>query len=175
MSLPPWYEAPIAKNHQRKPFNCGDADLNHFLQHYARQSHQQGGAKTFVAVEQANPTRILGFYTLAPAALTYTQTPELLRRGLARHDVPGFRLARLAVDLRAQGQGLGGQLLLLAGKRCILASAQVGGLMLIIDAKNQQVASWYASYGAIPLQDAPLTLVLPLATLKAALSEAGQL
>jgi hypothetical protein len=32
-----------------------------------------------------------------------------------------FRLARLAVDRRAQGQGLGGQLLLAPGRRCLLA------------------------------------------------------
>jgi hypothetical protein len=27
------------------------------------------------------------------------------------------------------------------------------------------VAAWYASYGAVPLVDAPLTLMLPLATI----------
>jgi GNAT superfamily N-acetyltransferase len=81
----------------------------------------------------------------------------------------------LAVDLKLQGQGLGGQLLLAAARRCLLASAEVGGVVLVIDAKNERVAAWYASYGAVPLLDAPLSLLLPLATIEAALKKAGQL
>src|SRR2546425_11903504 len=96
------------------------------------------------------------------------------RRGLARHDVPGFRLARSAVNRRAQGHGLGGQLLLAAGKRCLLASAEVGGGVLVIAAENERVAGWYASYGAVPLLDAPLSLLLPLATIETALKKAGK-
>ncbi len=92
---------------------------------------------------------------------------------MARHDVPGFRLARLAVDRRLHGQGLGGQLLLAAGRRCLVASAEVGGVVLIIDAKNESVEGWYARYGAQPLLDAPLSLLLPLATIAAALNAAG--
>ena len=98
-----------------------------------------------------------------------------MRRGLARHDVPAFRLARLAVDRKVQGQGIGGQLLLSAGRRCLLASAEVGGVALLIDAKNERVANWYASYGAVPMLDMPLTLLLPLATIEAALKAAGKL
>ncbi len=92
-----------------------------------------------------------------------------MKRGLARYDVPAFRLARLGVDQKLQGQGLGGQLLLAAGRRCLLAAAEVGGVALLIDAKNESVAGWYAGYGAVPLEDAPLTLMLPLATVEAAL------
>jgi len=68
-----------------------------------------------------------------------------------------------------QGQGLGGQLLLAAGRRCLLASAEVGGVVLVIDAKSDRVAGWYASFGAVPLLDAPLSLLLPLATIEAAI------
>ena len=88
--------------------------------------------------------------------------------------MPGFRLARLAVDRKAQGHGLGGQLLLAAGRRCLLAAAEVGGVALVIDAKNERAANWYAGYGAVPLLDAPLTLLLPLATIQAALKAAGK-
>ena len=77
---------------------------------------------------------------------------------------PEVRLARLAVDRRSQGQGIGGQLLLAAGRRWLLASAEIGGVVLVIDAKDERAAGWYASYGAMPLLDAPLTLLLPLAT-----------
>jgi GNAT superfamily N-acetyltransferase len=98
-----------------------------------------------------------------------------MRRGLARHDVPGFRLARIATDLRVQGQGLGGQLLAAAARRCLHAAAEVGGVILIIDAKNERAARWYAGYGAVPLKDKPLTLVMSLATFAGDLKSKGHL
>ena len=49
------------------------------------------------------------------------------------------------------------------------------GVPLLIDAKNERVASWYASYGAVPMLDAPLSLLLPLTTVAAALKSAGKL
>jgi GNAT superfamily N-acetyltransferase len=168
-----WHEEAIGKGHDREGFDCGEDALNEFLRCYARKSHELGGAKTFLAIDDSDNKTIVGFYSLSPAAVAYARTPEIVRRGLARHDVPGFRLARLAVDRRFQGVGIGGQLLLAAGQRCLLAAAEVGGVMLVIDAKNERVARWYAGFGAVPLLDAPLTLLLPLGTVEGALKKAG--
>jgi len=170
-----WHEEPISKKHDRDAFDCGEEALNEFLRRYARKSHDLGGAKTFLAIDDGDNKAILGFYSLSPASVEYARTPDIVKRGLARHDVPGFRLARLAVDRKLQGQGIGGQLLLAAGRRCLRAAAEIGGVVLIIDAKNEKVARWYASYGAAPLLDAPLSLLLPLATMEAALKKAGKL
>ncbi len=175
MSLPAWHEEPVLKKHDRRSFDCGDPHMNDFLQRYARQSHESGAAKTFLAIDNADNKTILGFYSLAPGAMAYADTPETVRHGLARHDVPGFRLARIATDLRGQGQGLGGQFLAAAARRCMRAAAEVGGVVLIIDAKNERAARWYTNYGAVPLSDKPLTLVMPLTTFAADLRTAGQL
>ena len=174
MSLPAWHEEPISKRHDREAFDCGEPALNEFLQRYARRSHDLGGAKTFLAVANADNETILGFYSVSPASVEYARTPEIVRRGLGRYEVPVFRLARLAVNRKVQGQGLGGQLLLAAGRRCLLAAAEVGGVALLIDAKSEKVADWYAGYGAVPLTDAPLSLLLPLETIQAALKAAGK-
>ena len=164
-----WHEEPIGKKHDRDAFDCGEEALNEFLSRYARKSHDLGGAKTFLAIDDADNKTILGFYSLSPASVACARTPEITKRGLARHDVPGFRLARLAVDRKLQRQGIGGQLLLAAGRRCLIAAAEVGGVVLVIDTRNEKVGGWYASYGAVPLLDAPLSLLLPLATIGAAL------
>ncbi len=158
-----WNEAPIAKRHDRAAFDCGDADLNLYLHKYARQNHESGGAKCFIAAPSDAPARILGFYTLSPASIEYSRTPALAKKGLARYDVPVFRLGRLAVDRTAQGRGLGGALLLRAADRCLRVAQDVGGVALLIDAKNDRAARWYEGYGALALDDAPLSLVLPLA------------
>jgi len=174
MTLPAWHEEAISRAHDRASFDCGDTDLNVFLQRYAPQSHKSGGAKTFLAIDNTDNHTILGFYSIAPGSLSYADTPELVRRGLAKHEVPGFRLARLATHV--QGQGLGGQLLGSIARRCIrVAAEEVGGVMLIIDAKNERAANWYASYGAVPLNDKPLTLVLSFFTLEQELKAADQL
>jgi GNAT superfamily N-acetyltransferase len=175
MSLPDWREEPIARKHDRASFDCGEPALNEFLRRHARSSHDKGAAKTFLAISKSDGRTILGFYSLCPACLKYGRTPEIVRKGLARHDVPVFRLARLAVNLPVQGQGLGGQLILAAGRRCVLAATEIGGVALLIDAKNERAAKWYASHGAVPLADAPLSLPLPLATVQAALKTAGKL
>lgn len=175
MDVPAWHEEAIAKTHDREAFDCGDAALNDFLRRHARKSHLQGGAKTFLAMDDADGQRILGFYSVSPASLAFDRTPKFVARGLARHEVPVFRLARLAVDRSMQGRGLGGQLLLAAGRRCLLAASQAGGVALLIDAKNERVAQWYAGYGAIPLLDAPLSLLLPFKTIHAALAAAGKI
>ena len=174
MSVPSWQEQSIAKGHDRASFDCGEPALNDFLRLHARKNHDLGGAKTFLAVNAADSTTILGFYSLAPASLAFARTPDLVTRGLARHDVPVFRLARLAVDRSVQGRGLGGQLLLAAGRRCLLAASQVGGVAMLIDAKNERAARWYASYGAVPLLDQPLSLLLPLKTIQAAFAETSR-
>jgi GNAT superfamily N-acetyltransferase len=174
MSLPAWHEEAIKKTHDRAAFDCGEAALNEFLRRYARKSHDMGGAKTFLAIDDRDHKTILGFYSLSPASMEYARTPEIVRRGLARHDVPVFRLARLAVDRKVQGKGLGGQLLLAAGRRCLFAAAEVGGVALLIDAKNERVAGWYTGYGAVPLPDASLSLLLPLITIESALKSAGK-
>jgi GNAT superfamily N-acetyltransferase len=175
MTLPAWHEEPVSRKQDRKAFDCGDAAMNDFLRRYARQSHDLGAAKTFLAIDDADNKTILGFYSLAPGALAFADTPEMMRRGLAQHDVPGFRLARIATHVRVQGQGLGGQLLAAAARRCLLASTEVGGVVLIIDAKNERAARWYAGYGAVPLRGKPLTLVMSLSTFGAELKAAGQL
>lgn len=169
-----WHEEPIARKHDREAFDCGEEALNEFLRRYARKSHDRGGAKTFLAIDDNDNQTILGYYSLSPASVEIARTPESISQGLARHEVPGFRLARLAVDRRFQGQGIGGQLLLAAGRRCLLAAAEVGGVVLVIDAKDERVAGWYASYGAVPLLDAPLSLLLPLKIIEAAFRKAGR-
>jgi hypothetical protein len=79
-----WHEEPVGKKYDREAFDCGDEALNGFLRRYARKSHERGGAKTFLAIDDADKT-ILGFYSLSPASIDYGRTPEIVC-GLARHD-----------------------------------------------------------------------------------------
>lgn len=175
MTLPAWREEAISKSHDRASFDCGDPGMNDFFRRYARQSHEQNASKTFCAIDVATPNRVLGFYTVAPSAVAHESVPASMTKGLAQHEVAGFKLARIAVDISVAGQGLGGQLLAAVALRCLRIVAEAGGVLLIIDAKDDRAARWYASYGAEPLEKRPLKLVMPLATFAADLQGKGLL
>ena len=157
-----WYEEPISKHHDRDGFDCGVPELNLYLAKFARQNHEAGGAKTFVAVGSPGAGAILGFYSICPGAIEFGRVPAKLTKKLGRYDVPVFRLGRLAVDRASQGRGLGGELLGVAGARALSVAMEVGGVALAIDAKDQRAAEWYMGFGALPLLDDPTKLVIPL-------------
>ena len=153
-----WREEAISRRHDRKNVDCGSAELNEYLRRYARQNHESGGAKTFVAIAPAEPTRILGYYTISPGAIEFAKVPATVTRRLGRYEAPVLRLGRLAVYRSVQGCGLGGELLLAAGKRALSVAVEVGGVALAIDAKDERAAAWYERFGALRLLDDPLKL-----------------
>lgn len=174
MVVPAWREEPISRSHDRKGFDCGQHELNRFIAQYARQAHEGGSAKTYCAVDVADGTTILGFYTISPGQVEMHQVPLAARpAGGGRYAFSGFRLARLAVAKAYQGQQLGGHLLSRAVGRCMKVSTQVGGTALLIDAKDERGAAWYRLYGALPLDDRPLSLVIPYAEFNRARVAAG--
>ncbi len=113
---------------------------------------------------------MLGYYSISSGSIEFARVPPVLTRKLGHYQLPVFRLARLAVSLSVQGRGLGGELLLAAGARALSVATQVGGVALAIDAKDEQAARWYERFGSLRLLDDPLELVLPLATVAAALA-----
>jgi GNAT superfamily N-acetyltransferase len=167
-----WREEPIGRHHDRKAFDCGAPELNEYLNRYARQNHESGGAKTFVAVSPTAPQHVLGFYSISPSSVIFTRVPATLTKRLGRYDVPVFRLGRLAIDRSVQGRGLGSDLLLAAGQRALAVAAEVGGVALAIDAKDERAAKWYERFGSLTLLDDPLKLILPLDIIAAAIAAA---
>jgi GNAT superfamily N-acetyltransferase len=164
-----WREEALARHHDRATFDCGISALNEYLRRYARQNHESGGAKTFVAVAPETPTAVLGYYTISPGAIAFAKAPAAITKKLGRYEVPVFRLGRLAVSRIVQGRGLGGDLLLAAGERAVAVAQEVGGVALAIDAKDERAAAWYERFGALRLLADPLKLVLPLDTIRATL------
>jgi GNAT superfamily N-acetyltransferase len=84
--------------------------------------------------------------------------------------VPVVLLARLAVDLSAQGHRLGEGLLLDALQRSLDLSAGLGVHAVEVDALDDAAAAFYRSYGFVPLLDDPLHLYLPMTTVERVLA-----
>lgn len=170
--LPLWREEPVGRTHVRDAFDSGSAPLDQYLARFARQNHESGVSKTFVAVPIAEPTRIMGYYSLSASQVEAEQVPPSALRRRGGYPIPVVLLGRLAVDRRWQGAGLGGDLFLRAAERVLAVSEEVGVRAIAIDAKDERAAGWYVRFGAAPLLDRPLTLLLPLETIRRANAEA---
>jgi GNAT superfamily N-acetyltransferase len=147
-------------SHDRQSFDCGRQELNDWLRQVARQHQDKGLSKTFVAVQEAAPERICGYYALTLAELENRHLPAAWRKKLPRR-IPGVRLGRLAVDQRYQGKGLGELLLLDALLRAQRIYTEAGGIGLFVDAIDAQAAGYYQRFGFEAAPDNPLLLFLP--------------
>ena len=148
--------------HDRAAFDCGVPTLNDYLHKYAAQQHAKGVSTVFVMVDDAVPSKILGFYTLSAAQIDVQQLTDTERKKLPRYPVPCFRMGHLARDIESRSAGLGEVLIGCAVDRCLHARSLVGAYALLVDAKDGKSKSFYERYGFIACADTPMTLYLPL-------------
>lgn len=148
--------------HDRSSFSCGVPALDDFFARMAAQQVQKGVTVVYVVVDTDEPRQVLGFYTLSAAQVDVLQLSPQARRKLPRYPVPCIRLGRLAVNITAQGSGIGKLLVGLAVERCIEARAKIAAYAILVDAKDESAKTFYEHYGFIACMDAPLTLYLPL-------------
>ena len=162
-STAPFQVVPLTSEHDRSQFNCGSEPLNVYFQNQVTQDIRRRVTACFIAT--APDRRVAGYYTLASASLLLSDLPEPVRRILPRYPlIPAIRMGRLAVDLHFRGQGLGGALLADALARTL--KSEIAAYALIVDAKNDESASFYLHHGMTALPDQPMSLFLPLATAK---------
>ena len=152
---------PLTGSHDRQGFDCGRQELNDWLRKVARQHQDKGLSKTFVAIREDAPDRILGYYALTLAELENRHLPEAWRKKLPRR-IPGVRLGRLAVDRQCQGKGLGELLLIDALTRAQRIYTEAGGIGLFVDAIDEQAAGFYRRFGFAACPDNLLLLFLPI-------------
>lgn len=148
----------LGATHDRRSFSCGVSALDDCLRRYARQHAAANISRSYVA---ADGKRVAGFYTLAMAAVRRDNLPAREADRFPRFPLPVARLARLAVDVRCQRQGIGELLLADALQRCLRLSEQIGMIGVIVDAKDEIARGWYERFEFERLPDAPLTLWLP--------------
>jgi GNAT superfamily N-acetyltransferase len=158
--------------HDRKAFDCGETALNDYLQKTAQQHLLKGIANTYVLINRAEPHRILGYFTISFLEVDISEVPARYRKKLPRTQLPAAKLGRFAVDKSDQGSNYGRLMLVDAMRRVADAIRRVAGVVgLVVDAKNSSVAVFYRKFGFIPLEDNPLSLMLPFQTILEAFPE----
>jgi GNAT superfamily N-acetyltransferase len=153
-------------------FDCGDDPLNNYLYRYAWTNQQKISiGVTYVAVDESAPRTVLGYFTLAASSIPRDLLPKKLVRGLPPYDLPLLLLARLAVDQRFAGRGLGHALLSEAFRIALRVADEVGCRCIVTDAYRNKIA-WNAKYGFIPIEggpgDRPQRMFLDIRTIRSA-------
>ena len=155
-------------------FDCGNEPLNNYLRRHAWTNQQKVSiGVTYVAVDESAPRIVLGYFTLATSSVPRDRLPQKYVRGLPPYDLPLILLARLAVDRRFSGRGLGHALISEALKITLRVADEVGCRCIVTDAYPEKVG-WYARYGFIPLEGAsasgPQRMFLDVRTIRRASS-----
>lgn len=154
-------------------FDCGDEPLNNYLKRHAWANQQKSSiGVSFVAIDEGAPRTVIGYFTLAMASEPHDAFPRKYVRGLPPYNLPLILLARLAVDRRFSGKGLGHALISEAFKIALRAADDVGCRCIITDA-YRNITAWYARYGFVPLEgaaeDGPQRMFLDIRTVRMAL------
>jgi GNAT superfamily N-acetyltransferase len=140
-------------------FDCGHAALNQFLQRFALVNQRANSAQTYVSCELGTNT-VAGFYSLVVGSVEPSTAASRVVKGLARHPVPVMILARLAIDQKHQGAGLGTALLKDALLRTLQAADIAGIRAVLVHAKDDAARNWYLHWGFEPSPTDPYHLFL---------------
>lgn len=141
-------------------FNCGDEELNFYLKHFALlyQQRRFGITMTFFEKNDVHK-KVIGYYTVCPASIERNLLSAKFLSGPKPNPIPAFKLCRLAVDKNFQGQQLGRSIFIHALEKIIFQAQQIGGSLVIIDAKHEKAKKFYEKFGFVGLQSNELILV----------------
>ncbi len=160
-------DVPLAQS-----FDCGVPALNKWLQNYAWQNHNSGGARVYLSIDQ-DTKQIAGYFCLSAASVDYKSAPARVIRGLAQHEIPVALVGRLGVDERYRGRKLGRFLILEAFRRVLEAADTMGVRAVIVVAKDDDAAEFYKKLGFEVSVDNPRLFFITLKDARKSCADAG--
>jgi GNAT superfamily N-acetyltransferase len=164
----PFVTEALDKRHDRGSFHSGSDALDRYFKERVSQDVRRRVAACFVAI--GDDGRIAGFYTLAAASVTLDALPEDVAKRLPRYPtVPAVLIGRLAVARDQQGKGLGSALIADAVAR--VDRLGIGAFAIVVDAKDDRAAAFYAANGFFALPGEQRRLCIPMETALRALRD----
>lgn len=167
---------PLNKEHVLEQFDCGKEPLTNWLKKHALQSDGAQHTKTMVIAEG---NVVIGYYSYNVISVEHEDsTPERVKKGLAKHPIPVFLIARLALDSKHQGKGLGTRLLRHALRGAASIAADPEGVPIravIVDAIDEEAKKFYSGFDFAPFPADSLRMWLLMQdlmkTIKASMEE----
>jgi GNAT superfamily N-acetyltransferase len=151
---------PLSAAHDVSRFSCGKPALDNWLKTHAL-SNQERGFTVVIVVHEAN--RVVGYYGLAPTAITRSLLPRSVRTAYPPEPVPSLLLGQLATDEAWAGKGIGTGLLKHALLRMVAGAKLIGGRAVVVNAVDSEAARFWRRRGFLPSRDDPLILFRSIA------------
>jgi GNAT superfamily N-acetyltransferase len=158
----------LHRSHAVEPFSCGQPELDRFLIRHALRAQQSNSSQTYVAL---SGDEVVGYYTLVAGEVRHADAPDRVVKGMPRHPIPLLVLARLAVDSKAQGRGIGAGLMLDALGRTLQVADVIGVRALAVHAKDERAAAFYRHFGFVPSPSDPRHLFMIIKDIRFAAGE----
>ena len=155
-----------------KAFDCGKPNMNTFLSRFAFKHSKLGLSSTWVVLEQVDSmqsnekSKIAAYYTLASSTVIKSGIPT--HHSLPHYPIPVVLLARLAVDYKYQGEGLGVKLLVAALRHAVeLTNQGLPAYGLVLDVLDDDALRFYQYFDFFePFTDDPLRLFIGMDSIK---------
>ena len=125
-------------------FDCGTESLNTWLKRYALVNQQSDSAQTYV-LHRAGA--VVGYYALSAGSVRPEEASGRESKGLAKHPIGIIPLARIAIDAKEQGKGLGKALLKDALLRILSAADAIGARAVLVHAIDEGARRFYEHFG----------------------------
>lgn len=159
------YAGPVilTGDHVLERFDCGKPALDEWLRNRALANQASGSTRTWVVVEKGS-SDVVAFYASSTASIMRASKPTRIRRNQPEQ-IPAILLARMAVDQRHRGKGLGAALLKHFMLKALEVAQSVGVRILLIHAKDDEAMTLYSHYGFVESPFESLTLMMLLGDL----------
>lgn len=164
MQFSPAPEILDKKTQDLKTFDCGKPDMNTFLSRFAFKHSKLGLSSTWVLSEQLDSEKkhekrkVAAYYTLASSTVIKSGIPT--NKSLPHYPIPVVLLARLAVDKKYQGKGLGAKILVTALRHAAeLTNQGLPAYGLVLDVLDDEALSFYQCFDFFePFTNDPMRL-----------------
>lgn len=155
----------LSSRHQVKGFKSGKHSLDLFLKRHALKNQEVDSAQTYVVHRE---DCVVGYYSLTVGSVDQVDcAPAITADMPPDYPIPVILLARLAVDRKEQGRGLGSALLKDALLRMASAAEIVGARAVLVHAIDAEAKAFYERFEFEEFPAGTLHLMLSMKDVRA--------
>ena len=155
--------------YDRSSFDCGNEEMNDWIRTKVTTQDKANNTRTFLAVSDG---KVLGYYATCAYQLGLDDASLAFGIGKKRYPMPAILIARMAVDVSAQGMGLAKELLVDCLQKIVDISNMTGVELVVVDAIDTGVVAFYTKHGFTRFEDHALKLFMTTKTLRATFQQA---
>ena len=148
----------LSEAHDLAQLVCGEPELDDWLKRRALSNEVSGASRTYVV---CMGRQVVGYYALAAGAVAHRDAPGQVRRNMP-DPIPVMVIARLAIDRKFQGRGIGSALLRDAVLRTVQAAEIAGIRAILVHSINESAKRFYEKRGFTASPTNPMTRMITI-------------